>query len=82
MAQIITSENFTLLSVEEKVKILLKHGIFLSKIIEYGKFKLNIWELSDFFVGVFHDLDRNTIKKIEVLETDLKERLIKNISPN
>ena len=56
-------------------------GKFLSEVIEYGKYRVNIYELHKFFVGVFYNVKNNKIEKIEVLKSH-DGRLLKNISLN
>ena len=77
-----TSEEYKLLTIDGRANVLWKEGTFLSEVIEYGKFVVNIYELHKFFVGVYYSVNENKIVKIEVLETDWKEKLFENISPN
>ena len=77
-----TAEEYKLLTIEGRANILWQEGTFLSEVIEYGKYLVNIYELHTFFVGVYYSVSDNKIEKIEVLETDWKEKLMENISPN
>ena len=77
----ISAEQYKLLSIEAKGNILWKDGAFLEEVIDYGKYRVWIYELNKFFVGVYYSVKQNRIEKIEVLK-DRKDDLIKSISPN
>lgn len=77
-----TSQEYQQLSIDEKADILWEQGTFLNEVIEYGKFRVNIYELNKFFVGAFYSVVDNKIIKIEVLATDLKDQLLKNLHLN
>jgi hypothetical protein len=82
MAKIITSEDFNTLTLDEKANIVWKHGVFLNEAVEYGKFRISLYELFNFFVGIYYDVHKNDIQKIEILKINFKETLLKKISPN
>ena len=77
----ITVEDYIRLSIDAKADILWKEGTFLSEVIDYGKYRVNIYELHKFFVGVFYSVKENKIEKIEVLKTD-EDKLFQSISLN
>lgn len=81
MAKMITAQDFNTLPVEEKANVVWKHGTFLNEVIEYGKFRVNIYELFNFFVGIFYDVHTNSIEKIEILRID-SDTLLGKISLN
>jgi len=76
-----TSEEYKLLTIDSRAVVLWKEGTFLSEIIEYGKYRVNIYELNKFFVGVFYSVKENKIVLIEVLSSNTDE-LLKNIFLN
>jgi hypothetical protein len=78
----ISQEHYKLLTIDAKAEILWKEGIFLHEIIDYGKYRVTIFELDKFFVGVYYSVKNNRIEKIEVLETDFKQSLLREISMN
>ena len=78
----ISAVHYKLLTIGGKADILWQQGTFLQEIIEYGKYRINIYELHKFFVGVYYSVKDNRIEKIEVLETDFKQSLLKEISLN
>lgn len=76
-----TSEEYKLLTIDGRANVLWKEGTYLSEIIEYGKYRVNIYELNKFFVGVFYSVKENKIVLIEVLSSNTDE-LLKNIFLN
>lgn len=64
----IKPEEFKLLSINARADILWKNGTCLDEVIEYGKFRICIYEINNFFVGVFYSVKNNKIERVEVLE--------------
>ena len=76
-----TSDEYKLLSIDERADVLWKNGTFLEEIIEYGKYRIMIYGLHSFFVSVYYSVKENKIEKIEVMRTS-KEELQKTITLN
>jgi hypothetical protein len=76
-----TVAEYQRLDIDTKADIVWREGTYLSQVIDYGKYRVNIYELHKFFVGVFYNSKINRIEKIEVLESN-KDELLKSISPN
>ena len=77
----ITADQYELLDMDAKANIVWQQGTFLSTVMDYGRHRINIYELNAFFVGVFYCVKENKIKKIEILTTGSDE-LFRTISPN
>ena len=69
----ISEQTYTELTIDEKAEILWRKGTFIAEIIEYRKQKVCIYELNEFFVGVFYNVRNNSIDKIEILNTGKQE---------
>ena len=74
----ISEKSYELLTIEDKTDLLWKHGTFLEEVISYGKYRICIYELNKFLVGVFYNVHNNSVEKIEVLSY-AKNDLLKGI---
>lgn len=78
----ISKQEYNALHISAKAEILWGEGVFVCEVVDYGKIRLCIYELYNFYVGVYYDLNENKIDNIEVLESTLKEILLKHICLN
>lgn len=76
-----TKEKFKDLALDDKANILWQNGTYLIEIIDYNSYRVCVYELHKFHVGVFYNVKNNRIDKIEVLGK-WKFEFLKNYSMN
>ena len=64
-----TSKEFNKLTDKEKINLLIAEGKFIAN--RGGEhIVLNLYNLEDFFAEVIYNIDKHTVEKVRVLESD------------
>ncbi len=65
-------------SLNERIRLILRTGIFLS-IIEYKNFNLHLFSISDFFVEVKVSCPQSDVESVRVISGEDVEKFVANV---
>lgn len=77
------ASDFNKLSIDEKGNLLTEHSLFLDERVIYGKYKIIIYSLFNFYVEVYYHAVHNEIETVTAIETSEDwESYLKSINLN
>ena len=63
--------EYNKMTLELKSNFLWDKGTFIEERVNYGKYKICMYSLFNFYVEVFYSIKDNNIKKVNALESDI-----------
>jgi hypothetical protein len=66
----LTITEYNKLSLDQQGEILFSNVDYIDHRVQYGKYKIVIYSLGNFYVEVFYDVHSNKIKRIKALESE------------
>ena len=65
-----TIRDFNTLELDQKGSLVFREGNYVDHRIQYGKYKIVIYSLFNFYVEVFLDINSDSVKNIKAIETE------------
>lgn len=64
-----TASDFNKLTLDEKGKLLTEQSVFLDERVIYGKYKIIIYSLFNFYIEAYYHVQHNEVETIKAIES-------------